>query len=148
MPVCFGKMVGKHRECQTARLNTAFHPPPPAFHRAAGDSGKPGLVSVVPGGTITYENRNLFGNAASVAASINTKNFLAPADDLSFRVQYSQVGGAQQLGTAGPLCHTCKHSFEDTMQWRERAVAAWILLADRKATGGSSSSLCSQMKHR
>ena len=32
--------------------------------------------------------------AASVAASINTKNFLQPADDLSFRVQYSQVGGA------------------------------------------------------
>ena len=28
---------------------------------AAGDSGKPGLVSLVPGGTITYENRNLFG---------------------------------------------------------------------------------------
>jgi len=27
----------------------------------AGDSGKPGIVSLVPGGTITYENRNLFG---------------------------------------------------------------------------------------
>lgn len=57
---------------------------------APGDNGKPGIVSLVPGGTITYENRNLLGNAASIAASINTKNFLAPADDLSFRVQYSQ----------------------------------------------------------
>jgi hypothetical protein len=63
---------------------------PPALSPAA-DNGKPGLVSLVPGGTITYENRNLFGNAASVAASVNTKNFLQPADDLSFRVQYSQV---------------------------------------------------------
>lgn len=35
--------------------------------------------------------------AASVAASINTKNFLQPADDLSFRVQYSQVGAGVQL---------------------------------------------------
>jgi hypothetical protein len=69
----------------------------------AGDSGKPGLVSIVPGGTITYENRNLFGNAASVAASINTKNFLAPADDLSFRVQYSQVGAVLQRAAAGSL---------------------------------------------
>ena len=50
-------------------------------------------MSLVPGGTITYENRNLFGNAASVAASVNTKNFLAPADDLSFRVQFSQASG-------------------------------------------------------
>ena len=57
----------------------------------AGDSGRPGLVSYVPGGTITYENRNLFGNAASIGASVTTKNFLAPADDLSFRVQYNQV---------------------------------------------------------
>lgn len=60
--------------------------------RCAGDSGRPGLVSLVPGGTITYENRNLFGNAASVGASVTTKNFLAPADDLSFRVQFNQVG--------------------------------------------------------
>jgi hypothetical protein len=58
---------------------------------SAGDTGKPGLVSLVPGGTITYENRNLFGNAASVSASMTTKNFLSPAEDLSFRVQYSQV---------------------------------------------------------
>lgn len=29
-------------------------------------------------------------SARSVAASVNTKNFLQPADDLSFRVQYSQ----------------------------------------------------------
>ena len=46
---------------------------------APGDSGRPSLVSIAPGGTITYEHRNLGGKAATVAASINTKNFLAPA---------------------------------------------------------------------
>ncbi len=45
----------------------------------------------MPGGTITYENRNLFGKAASIGASVTTKNFLSPADDLSFRVQYNHV---------------------------------------------------------
>lgn len=57
---------------------------------APGDTGRPSLVSVVPGGTITYENRNLFRKAATVAASINTKNFLSPSDDLSYRFMYSQ----------------------------------------------------------
>lgn len=32
----------------------------------AGDTGKPGLVSLVPGGTITYENRNLFGKVGLI----------------------------------------------------------------------------------
>ena len=33
-------------------------PPPPPL--PPGDSGRPSLVSLVPGGTILYENRNLF----------------------------------------------------------------------------------------
>lgn len=57
---------------------------------APNDSGAPSLVSLVPGGTITYEHRNLGGKAATVAASINTKNFLSPADDLSYRFVFSQ----------------------------------------------------------
>lgn len=56
---------------------------------APGDNNRPALVSLVPGGTITYEHRNLGGRAATVAASINTKNFLAPADDLSYRFMYN-----------------------------------------------------------
>lgn len=56
---------------------------------APGDSGAPALVSLVPGGTITYEHRNVGGKAATMAASINTKNFLAPSDDLSYRFIYS-----------------------------------------------------------
>jgi outer membrane protein assembly factor BamA len=57
---------------------------------APGDDNRPSLVSLVPGGTVTYEHRNLLGRAATVAASVNTKNFLAPADDLSYRFVYSQ----------------------------------------------------------
>ncbi len=88
-------------ECQSCEclLQSAFavhlpvmHVTAPLCSYCAGDSGRPGLVSLVPGGTITYENRNLFGNAASIGASVTTKNFLAPADDLSFRVQFNQVG--------------------------------------------------------
>lgn len=47
-------------------------------------------MSLVPGGTITYENRNLGGRAATVAASINTKSFLAPSDDISYRLMYQK----------------------------------------------------------
>lgn len=56
---------------------------------APGDNNRPSLVSLVPGGTITYEHRNLQGRAATLAASINTKNFLAPSEDLSYRLIYS-----------------------------------------------------------
>ena len=57
---------------------------------APGENNRPSLVSLVPGGTITYEHRNLGGRAATFAASINTKNFLAPSDDLSYRMIFSQ----------------------------------------------------------
>jgi len=56
---------------------------------APGDNNRPALVSLIPGGTITYEHRNLGGRAATMAASVNTKNFLAPSDDLSYRLMYS-----------------------------------------------------------
>ena len=72
----------------------------------------PGWCPWSPGGTITYENRNLFGNAASVGASVTTKNFLAPADDLSFRVQFNQVGP--------PGCPSGPHA--------RRSVLTWALL--------------------
>ncbi|PSC70609.1 chaperonin 60B2 [Micractinium conductrix] len=77
------EVMVREKPMQTADVETEWGVAP-------GDSGRPGLVSLVPGGTITYENRNLFGNAASLGASVTTKNFLSPADDLSFRVQYNQ----------------------------------------------------------
>ena len=56
---------------------------------APGDNNRPSLVSIVPGGTITYEHRNVGGKVATMAASVNTKNFLAPAEDLSYRFIYT-----------------------------------------------------------
>ena len=57
---------------------------------APNDNNRPSLVSLIPGGTITYEHRNLGGRAATLAASVNTKNFLAPSEDLAYRLVYSQ----------------------------------------------------------
>ncbi len=73
------------------RTQAPLPSPPPHTHTLAGDSGRPTITTLVPGGTILYENRNLGGKAATFAASINTKNFWSPADDLSFRLMYSQV---------------------------------------------------------
>lgn len=59
-------------------------------------------MGLCPGGTISYENRNFGGRVGTLGASVNTKNFLAPSDDLSFRVTYTQVGGRGRLaGRAG-----------------------------------------------
>ena len=57
---------------------------------APNDNNRPSLVSLIPGGTITYEHRNLGGRAATLAASVNTKNFLSPSEDLAYRLVYSQ----------------------------------------------------------
>ncbi|KAK2079279.1 hypothetical protein QBZ16_002970 [Prototheca wickerhamii] len=55
---------------------------------AADAKNRPSLVSLMPGGTITYENRNVGGKAATLAASINTKSFWNPAEDISYRLMY------------------------------------------------------------
>ena len=57
---------------------------------APNDNNRPSLVSIVPGGTITYEHRNLGGRAGTLAASVNTKSFLAPSEDLAYRMVYTQ----------------------------------------------------------
>jgi outer membrane protein assembly factor BamA len=57
---------------------------------APNDNNRPSLVSLVPGGTITYEHRNLGGRAGTLAASVNTKSFLAPSEDLAYRMVYTQ----------------------------------------------------------
>ncbi len=57
---------------------------------APNDNNRPSLVSIVPGGTITYEHRNLGGRAGTLAASVNTKSFLAPSEDMAYRMVYTQ----------------------------------------------------------
>lgn len=57
---------------------------------APGSGGKPDLVSYTPGGSVYLEHRNLDGEGRSVSASLSTGNFLAPQDDLGFKLEYAR----------------------------------------------------------
>ncbi|KAK6646089.1 hypothetical protein PHAVU_L007943 [Phaseolus vulgaris] len=53
-----------------------------------GRGGHPTLASLQPGGTVSFEHRNLQGLNRSVNGSITTSNFLNPQDDLAFKLEY------------------------------------------------------------
>ena len=55
---------------------------------APGEGGKPDLVSVKPGGSVFFEHRNLDGWGRQLYGSVSTANFLAPQDDLGFKLEY------------------------------------------------------------
>ncbi|CAN6696015.1 unnamed protein product [Malus baccata var. baccata] len=71
----------KELEQKTAELNTEWNIVP-------GRGGYPTLASLEPGGTVTFEHRNLGGLNRSILGSITTSNFLNPQDDLSFKLEY------------------------------------------------------------
>lgn len=52
---------------------------------APNDRGRPTLSTIVPGGNLVFEHRNLGGNGTQLSAQLNTQNFLQP-EDLSFNV--------------------------------------------------------------
>eukprot|EP00951_Prasinocladus_malaysianus_P043448 scaffold542465_cov29-Prasinocladus_malaysianus.AAC.1 len=52
---------------------------------APGERGQPALVSLVPGGQLLFEHRNLAKKGRTISASISTQNFISPSDDLGFR---------------------------------------------------------------
>eukprot|EP00884_Botryococcus_braunii_P006606 jgi/Botrbrau1/15947/Bobra.0260s0008.1 len=52
-----------------------------------GGSG-PVLATAVPGGSITFEHRNLQKKGRTASVSVTTGNFMQPADDLGYRVDY------------------------------------------------------------
>ncbi|CAK8576092.1 unnamed protein product [Lathyrus sativus] len=54
-----------------------------------GRGGRPTLASLQPGGTITFEHRNLQGLNRSLTGSVTTSNFLNPQDDLAFKMEYA-----------------------------------------------------------
>ena len=56
---------------------------------APGERGQPALVSLVPGGALMFEHRNLAKKGRTLTASISTQNFVSPSDDLGFRVSYN-----------------------------------------------------------
>ncbi|KAF7120436.1 hypothetical protein RHSIM_Rhsim13G0077600 [Rhododendron simsii] len=53
-----------------------------------GRGGRPTLASIQPGGTVSFEHRNLNGLNRSILGSVTTSNFLNPQDDLSFKLEY------------------------------------------------------------
>ncbi|PSR86125.1 hypothetical protein CEY00_Acc31763 [Actinidia chinensis var. chinensis] len=53
-----------------------------------GHGGRPTLASIQPGGTVSFEHRNLKGLNRSILGSVTTSNFLNPQDDLSFKLEY------------------------------------------------------------
>ncbi|GAA0170438.1 hypothetical protein LIER_24693 [Lithospermum erythrorhizon] len=53
-----------------------------------GRGGRPTLASIQPGGTVSFEHRNLKGLNRSLLGSVTTSNFLNPQDDLAFKMEY------------------------------------------------------------
>uniref|UniRef100_M4DNV9 Uncharacterized protein n=1 Tax=Brassica campestris TaxID=3711 RepID=M4DNV9_BRACM len=53
-----------------------------------GRGGAPTLASFQPGGSVTFEHRNIQGLNRSLMGSVTTSNFLNPQDDLSFKMEY------------------------------------------------------------
>ncbi|CAL9058522.1 protein TOC75-3, chloroplastic-like [Musa acuminata AAA Group] len=53
-----------------------------------GRDGRPTLASVQPGGTVSFEHRNINGLNRSIVGSVTSSNLLNPQDDLSFKLEY------------------------------------------------------------
>ncbi|WJX74462.1 Putative translocon at the outer envelope membrane of chloroplasts 75-III [Trifolium repens] len=72
----------KELEQKTAEVNTELSLVP-------GRGGYPTLASLQPGGTVSFEHRNLRGLNRAVSGSITTSNLLNPQDDLAFKLEYA-----------------------------------------------------------
>ncbi|KAJ0266732.1 hypothetical protein HA466_0006790 [Hirschfeldia incana] len=53
-----------------------------------GSGGAPSLDSLQPGGSVTFEHRNIHGLNRSLMGSVTASNLLNPEDDLSFNLEY------------------------------------------------------------
>ncbi|CAI9106839.1 OLC1v1006072C1 [Oldenlandia corymbosa var. corymbosa] len=54
-----------------------------------GRGGRPTLASIQPGGTISFEHRNIKGLNRSLVGTVQTGNLLNPQDDLAFKMEYA-----------------------------------------------------------
>ncbi|CAL9165656.1 unnamed protein product, partial [Musa hybrid cultivar] len=45
-------------------------------------------ASIQPGGTVSFEHRNINGLNRSIVGSVTSSNLLNPQDDLSFKLEY------------------------------------------------------------
>uniref|UniRef100_A0A7N0UJ82 Bacterial surface antigen (D15) domain-containing protein n=1 Tax=Kalanchoe fedtschenkoi TaxID=63787 RepID=A0A7N0UJ82_KALFE len=71
----------KELEQKTAEVSTEWSIVP-------GRGGRPTLASFQPGGTVSFEHRNLGGLNRSILGSVTTSNFINPQDDLAFKLEY------------------------------------------------------------
>uniref|UniRef100_A0A0E0F1W3 Bacterial surface antigen (D15) domain-containing protein n=1 Tax=Oryza meridionalis TaxID=40149 RepID=A0A0E0F1W3_9ORYZ len=53
------------------------------------DALRPGGASILPGGTVSFEHRNICGLKRSLIGSVTSSNLLNPEDDLSFKLEYA-----------------------------------------------------------
>nr|VDD32692.1 unnamed protein product [Brassica oleracea] len=53
-----------------------------------GPGGAPSLASLQPGGSVSFEHRNIHGLNRSLMGSVTTSNLLNPEDDLAFKLEY------------------------------------------------------------
>jgi IAP75 family protein translocase len=74
-------IVLRERPLKTAEVEAEWGVSP-------GEGGRPELVSLVPGGSVFFEHRNLDKEGRQLYGSVSTANFLAPQDDLGFKVEY------------------------------------------------------------
>ncbi|KAI4334555.1 hypothetical protein L6164_019233 [Bauhinia variegata] len=72
----------KELEQKTAEVSTEWSIVP-------GRGGRPTLASLQPGGSVTFEHRNIQGLNRSIVGSVTTSNFLNPQDDLAFKLEYA-----------------------------------------------------------
>ncbi|KAL5824667.1 hypothetical protein ACOSQ3_020730 [Xanthoceras sorbifolium] len=56
-----------------------------------GRGGRPTFASLQPGGTVSFEHRNLKGLTRSIMGSMTTSNFLNPRDDLAFKLVCNHI---------------------------------------------------------
>ncbi|PNT64189.1 hypothetical protein BRADI_4g25730v3 [Brachypodium distachyon] len=54
-----------------------------------GRQGRPTLQSIQPGGSVSFEHRNICGLNRSLTGSVASSNLLNPQDDLSFKLEYT-----------------------------------------------------------
>ncbi|KAK4440894.1 protein TOC75-3, chloroplastic [Sesamum alatum] len=71
----------KEPEYKSAEVSTEWSIVP-------GRGGRPTLASIQPGGTVSFEHRNIKGLNRSLLGSVTTSNFLNPQDDLGFKLEY------------------------------------------------------------
>ncbi|EFJ06297.1 hypothetical protein SELMODRAFT_270688 [Selaginella moellendorffii] len=71
----------KELEQKTAEISTEWSIVP-------GNSGRPTLASIQPGGNVTFEHRNIKGLNRTLICTVTSNNLFNPQDDLGFKMEY------------------------------------------------------------